>query len=130
MNKDFQQILDGICERDLRYQKDAYEFVMEALNYTQRKFHRPKHVSGDQLLRGFKVLLLQKFGPLSMTVLQHWGINTTEDIGHIVFNLVENKILNKTEEDSLEHFRDGYDFEEVFNRGYRKKMEKLISRMR
>ena len=130
MDNEFNNILEGICERDTRYKVDAYEFVMEALSFTQKKFRRSKHVIGQELLEGMKELLLQKFGPLTMTVLEHWGIHATEDFGNIVFNLVENRILSKTEEDSLENFRNVYDFDAVFNHGYRKELEKKISRLR
>ena len=130
MDTEFTNILDVICERDPRYRADAYEFVMEALKFTQKKFRRTKHVTGQELLTGIKEFSLQQLGPMTLTVLKHWGINSTEDIGHIVFNLVENKVLSKTEDDSLEHFRNGYDFDEVFNRGYRKQLMKRISRLR
>ncbi len=130
MNQDFETILGNICVTDPRYKEEAYEFLMEALNFTQKKFECPKHVSGQQLLEGVKELLIQKFGPMTMTVLQHWGIKSTEDFGHIVFNLVENRVLSKTEEDSIEHFRNVYDLKEVFELGYRRQLEKRISRMR
>ena len=54
---------------------------------------------------------------MTITVLEHWGIKSTEDFGNIVFNLVENRVLSKTEDDSIEEFRDGYDFAEVFDFG-------------
>ncbi len=130
MNNEFNSILESIVEGDQRYKQDAYDFVMEALNFTQKKFRRSKHVSGIELLDGMRELVLQKFGPLTLQVLKHWGIHSTEDFGNIVFTLVENRILSKTEEDSLEHFRNVYDFKEVFDRGYRKLLEKRISRMR
>ncbi len=130
MNQEFNNILDFICDRDRRYKQDAYEFVMESLSFTQKKFRRSKHVSGMELLEGMRELLLNKFGPMTLTVLNHWGIESTEDFGHIVFNLVDNKVLSKSDEDNIESFRDGYDFEEVFQRGYRKQLEKKISRMR
>ena len=130
MSQNFNDIIDSICERDLRYKEDAYDFVMEALSFTQRKFRRSKHVSGEELLAGIRDLLLDRFGPLTLSVLNHWGIKSTEDIGNIVFNLVENKVLSKTDEDRVESFRNGYDFREVFDSGYRKLLEKKISRMR
>ena len=130
MNHEFSNVAEIICQKDPRYRHDAYEFVMEALHFTQKKFHRSKHVTGPELLEGMKELLMEKFGPMTMLVLKHWGINATEDFGNIVFNLVENRVLSKTEEDSLEHFRNGYSFEEVFERGYRIRLEKRISRMR
>lgn len=130
VNQEFYTIIDQICESDPRYKTDAYEFLMEALSFTQRKFRRTKHVSGQELLEGIKQLLMQKFGPLTLLVLNHWGITRTEDFGNIVFNLVDNKILSKDSEDNIDSFQNGYDFNEVFDRGYRKLLEKRISRMR
>ena len=130
MGSEFEAIVESIYERDVRYKEDAYVFVMEALAYTQKKFKRSKHVRGEEMLQGMKELLLHKFGPMTITVLEHWGIKSTEDFGNIVFNLVENRVLSKTEDDSIEEFRDGYDFGEVFESGYRKQLAKKISRMR
>ena len=130
INQEFYTIVDQICESDRRYKSDAYEFVMEALAYSQKKFKRSKHVSGEELLEGIKQLSLQKFGPLTLMVLRHWGITATEDFGSIVFNLVDNKILSKDSDDKVDSFQNGYDFHEVFDQGYRKQLEKRISRMR
>jgi uncharacterized repeat protein (TIGR04138 family) len=130
MSQNFNDIVETICDRDPRYKEEAYDFVMEALTHTQKKFRRVKHVSGEELLEGIKDLLLERFGPMTLTVLNYWGIKSTEDIGNVVFNLVENKILSKTEDDCIDHFRNGYDFAEVFEKGYRNQLAKKISRMR
>ncbi|MCK4883099.1 MAG: hypothetical protein KAS92_08745 [Candidatus Omnitrophica bacterium] len=130
MKKRFETIIEDIYEKDCRYREDSYVFVMEALAYTQKKFKRSKHVKGEEMLKGMRELLLNKFGPMTMTVLEHWGIKNTEDFGNIVFNLVENQVLSKTEDDNIEEFRNGYNFEEVFDSGYRKQLAKKISRMR
>jgi len=55
---------------------------------------------------------------LSRTVLQHWGIHSTEDLGDIVFALVECGVLIRQEGDSREDFRDVFDFEEAFEQDY------------
>jgi len=130
VSDEFEAIIEDIYERDIRYREDAYIFVMEALEFTQKKYKCTKHVRGEEMLQGMKELLLNKFGPMTLTVLKHWGINNTEDFGNIVFNLVENRVLSKTEDDNIEEFRDGYDFGEVFDSGYRKQLAKKISRMR
>jgi len=130
MSEKFDTIIEDIYEQDIRYKEGAYVFVMEALAYTQKKYKCTKHVKGEEMLQGMKELLLKKFGPMTLTVLKHWGINNTEDFGNIVFNLVENRVLSKTEDDNIEEFRDGYDFGEVFDSGYRKQLAKKISRMR
>ena len=130
MDKNFSEIIDAIHENDPRYKTAAYEFLMDALNFTQKKFKRSRHVNGEELLEGIKDLLMVRFGPMALTVLHHWGIKTTEDFGNVVFNLVNNRILSKTEEDSIETFRKGFDFNEIFQQGYRRQLEKRVSRMR
>lgn len=130
MNRELDNIIEAICETDARYKRDAYEFVMEALGVAQKKFRRPKHVTGEELLGGIRELLLDKFGPMTLSVLEHWGIKTTEDFGNIVFNLVDKKVLSKTEEDSIDSFKKGYDFKEAFGNDYQKKLAKRISKMR
>lgn len=130
MGQEFEAAIERIYDQDPRYREEAYAFVMEALSYTQKKFKRAKHVRGEELLEGMRELLLERFGPMTMTVLGYWGIRSTEDFGNIVFNLVANKVLSKTEDDDIEEFRNGYDFTEVFHRGYREQLHKKISRMR
>ena len=73
------------------------------------------HVTGQELLEGIRVYGLDQFGPLARQVFEHWGIQSTEDFGHIVFLLVEVKLLGKTEEDSIADFREVYDFAEAFD---------------
>ena len=130
MKMQLMDILDEICVQDERYHGDAYEFVLEALSFTQKKFKRIRHVTGLELLEGIKILLLEQFGPMTLTVLTYWGINSTEDFGHIVFNLVNKSVLTKTEDDNLENFRDVYDFNVVFNKKYWENLAKKIARFR
>ena len=130
MDEEFYSIITNICTQDSRYYPEAYEFVMEALNFSQQKFKKTKHISGEELLTGIKALLLKKFGPMTMTVLKHWGIKVTDDFGNIVFNLVENKILAKDTQDHYDSFKNAYDFDEVFNKGYRKQLAKRLKTMR
>jgi len=130
MDEEFYSIISNIYTKDSRYYPEAYEFVMEALSFSQKRFKKAKHVNGAELLIGIKALLLKKFGPMTMTVLDHWGIKTTDDFGNIVFNLVENKVLAKDTQDQYESFKNAYDFEEVFNKGYRKALAKRLKSMR
>ena len=55
-------------------------------------------------------MLIKKFGPMARTVLKFWGIESTEDFGNIIFNLVDNQVLTKTNEDHIDQFRNGFDF--------------------
>ncbi len=119
MFTDFDEGVKTILQRDRRYAREAYEFVREALEYTRVWMDRRGHLSGQELLEGIRKYALDQFGPMAKTVLNLWGVRSCEDFGHIVFNLVDEKVLSKTQEDSLEDFRDGYDFEETFSRPYK-----------
>ncbi len=130
MRQEIDNIIDLICLEDPRYHEDAYEFLLEALNFTQKKFRRSKHVTGKELLEGLKELVMRRFGPMGLSVLRYWGIKTTEDFGNMVFHLVNKRVLNKTDDDCLNDFKDIYDFERVFGQVYRQRIHKKISRMR
>lgn len=130
MDEEFYSIISNICTQDPRYYPEAYEFVMEALSFSQVKFKKSKHISGEELLTGIKALLLKKFGPMTMTVLKHWGVKATDDFGNIVFNLVENKVLAKDTQDHYDSFKNAYDFDEVFINGYRKQLARRLKSMR
>jgi uncharacterized repeat protein (TIGR04138 family) len=103
---------------DSPYELEAYEFVLRALDFTIQGFDEVRHVSGQELVEGIRSYARAEFGPMAKHVLNHWGVHATRDFGEIVFLLVERGLLRKTEEDSLEDFDDGFDFEAVFEREY------------
>ena len=106
--------LRAIRRSDPRYPVEAYHFVREALDYTLARRKKRGHVRGQELLEGLRLYAIEQFGPLTLSVFRNWNVHRTEDIGEIVFNLVETGVLGKTEKDSKEDFADGYDFEETF----------------
>ena len=115
----FAEALDSIVASDPRYQRDAYVFLRDSLDFTTKQQKKVKgatvrHVTGPELLGGVRQYALKEFGPLVMTVFDNWGIHSCEDIGNMVFNLIGAGIFGKTEEDSIEDFKDVYDFEESF----------------
>ena len=54
---------------------------------------------------------------LAGSVLSHWGVQSTEDFGQIVFMLIEVGLLARQPTDKLEDFERVYDFAEVFKPG-------------
>ncbi|MDQ6656401.1 MAG: hypothetical protein M3Y80_11375 [Verrucomicrobiota bacterium] len=115
----FAEALDSIIASDARYERDAYVFLRDALDYTTKQQKKLKgaavrHVAGPELLDGVRQYALKEFGPMVVTVLSYWGIHTTEDFGHMVFNLISAGIFGKTEEDSIADFKNVYDFQEAF----------------
>ncbi|MEZ5405144.1 MAG: hypothetical protein R3F23_02895 [Verrucomicrobiia bacterium] len=117
----FQQALEQIVVLDSRYSIDAYQFIKEALDFTTKilkknssKNSAPQHISGQELLEGIRIYTLKQYGPMGKTLLEYWGLRQCEDFGQIVFNLVNLGVFGKTESDSLEDFKKGYDFDEAF----------------
>ena len=115
----FAEALDSIVASDPRYQRDAYAFLRDALDFTTKKQKKVKgvsvrHVTGPELLDGVRQYALKEFGPLVMTVFDNWGIHSCEDVGNMVFNLIGAGVFGKTEEDSIEDFKNVYDFGEAF----------------
>jgi len=128
MKKNFYTTIKDIVEKDRRYKPDAYEFVMKSLFYAQKKLKKNSHLTGRELANGIKQYCFQEFGPMSKTVLEHWGIKKTSDFGHIVFNMVNSGLMKKTEEDSVEDFDNVYDFEEVFVAEYQEQLGRQLKK--
>jgi len=126
----FQDALEKVMQVDPTYDREAYCFLRDALESTLKRRKKTRkdtngHVSAPELLEGFRLYCLQEFGPMTIMVLDQWNIRATEDIGRMVFNLVNAGVFGATEEDSVEGFRDVYDFDEVFSRPFRPSSTKL-----
>lgn len=120
-----------VLARDPRYSIHAYAFVFEALEFTKaqkrkgairpRDRKRPKgsrHVSGQDLCDGARLLALGHYGLMAMTVLAQWGIHSTSDLGNIVYNLIASGDLEQSPLDNRADFDDVYRFEDAFRRDF------------
>jgi len=119
----FEESIEQLLKKDPRYHREAYLFVREGLDHTQKLLGRSgkdeiHHVTGQELLEGIRAYALQQYGPMTITVLGEWGVQRCEDFGEIVFNMIAASILAKTERDSAEDFKNGYDFVEAFRRPF------------
>jgi len=119
----FEEALAKIAVKDPRYQPEAYLFVREALDHTQKTIAkdargRIRHVTGQELLAGIREFAPQQFGPMTKMVLEEWGVRCCSDFGEIVFNMIEVSWLAKTDKDSRADFLDGYDFDEAFRKPF------------
>lgn len=117
---DFSEVIDLIRREDPRFGKGAYLFIRQALDFTisqieeQQPDRGSRHVNGQELIGGIRDFALEQYGPMALTVLSHWNISRCRDFGEIVFQLIEYGVLGKTDEDKLDDFCDGYDFETAF----------------
>jgi uncharacterized repeat protein (TIGR04138 family) len=105
------------------YPLDAFNFVREGLSFTAHRVHQDlagmheqdRHISGQQLCLGLRDFAIERYGFLARAVLDHWHVRRTEDFGRIVFAMVEQGVLSKTQDDTLDDFRAVYDFAEAFS---------------
>lgn len=120
---DILEKLEEIVAEDARYRLEAYVFIMHALDVAASRKTMRGHVTGQELLGGVEDYGKHRFGPTARMVFEHWGVNSTEDFGNIVFNLVGAGILSASDTDSPDDFAGVYDFNEVFDRQYEWKIE-------
>jgi uncharacterized repeat protein (TIGR04138 family) len=116
-----EELLQELCRRDTRYPFEAYEFVFQALGYVQHEMKQkgmpkegPNHVTGQQLSEACREFALQEYGMMAGTVLRSWNIKKTDDIGELVYNLININLMTKTDTDRQEDFNNVYDMKKVF----------------
>lgn len=112
------ELLARIGPRVGRFHPRAFFFVLAALEHRQQRLSERRHVSGGELAHACRELALEQYGLLARTVLSHWGIATTADIGEIVYALIDAGLLIRQPEDRLEDFEDVYHFENAFEDEY------------
>jgi uncharacterized repeat protein (TIGR04138 family) len=115
----FSDVVNEICRKDSLYDPEVYSFVREGLDHTLKSLKRHgqngnRHVSGQELLNGLRDYALKEYGPMSKMLLNMWGVKSCEDFGRIVFNLVSSGVLGKTDTDSQNDFKNGFNFDDAF----------------
>jgi uncharacterized repeat protein (TIGR04138 family) len=113
-----EEILQDLRARNPRFHGKGYLFLLSALHAVLEGMDEPRHISGEELANGVRNLAMGRYGPMARTVLGHWGIHSTDDLGEMVFAMVDCGVMMKQEEDRREDFQDLFDFEEVFERDY------------
>lgn len=113
--------MDEVIQEDRRYPLEAYRFLHEGLARAVQSAYGDKpgqggqqHVTGKQMCEALRALAAERWGMLAPKVLARWKIRATIDFGHMVYLLIDNEFMHKTPEDSVEDFRDAYDFSEAF----------------
>lgn len=141
---EFEEAIEVIVSKDKRFDADAYEFLRGALDFTL-KMHGERegevvdasedhgdadrgnrHVSGQELLEGFRDYALQEFGPMAITVLEEWGVRCSDDVGEMVFNLIDVGVFGRAATDTREDFKSVFDFQSAFREPFVPKGKKAL----
>ncbi len=112
----FEESVVSILRREGRYDGQAYFFLKDSLDFTLKRFMEEtggqgRHVSGKELLEGFRDHALEQFGPMAATLMDEWGVKEGRDVGNMVFRLIEEQVFGKQDSDKPE------DFDGVFDLG-------------
>ncbi len=126
----FAEAIHRCLEKDPRYHPAAYELVRDSLTHACFKFRAGddnKHVSGQELLAGFRDYVIAEYGPMSLVLLDQWGLTCGLDVGHIVYNLIEIGYFGRNDGDSLQDFDGGYDFRAAFSEPFLPTSQRLLA---
>lgn len=130
---DPQQVLLQLVNVDKRYKLGAYLFVRDGLSHAQdvlrighegedeaavSMVEKERHLTGQQLCEALRQYALDQYGYMAKTVLNSWGLQTTSDFGEIVYNMIREKLMKKSETDRREDFDDVYDFDTALQQNY------------
>jgi uncharacterized repeat protein (TIGR04138 family) len=118
----FEQSIMSILKRDRRFDPDAYFFLKEALDFTLKRVTdgsgQSRHVSGPELLAGFRDHALEQYGPMAATLMNEWGLRKCQDVGDMVFHLIEEQVFGKQDSDKKEDFSEVFDFQEALTKPF------------
>ena len=126
-DQSFEETVARICDRDSKYDIEAYYFVREGLDYAAEKYkdgETRRHVTGQELCEALREYALDEFGPSAYMVMSEWNLTKTDDFGEIVYRLINEGVFGKEKKDSKDDFKGLYSFEEAFKAPYEPEQKK------
>ncbi len=106
-------------ELQYRYlQQNLPPDILRALEQVGGPERMNRHVTGQQLCWAIRDTALKRWGLMARSVLARWNIHSTEDVGTIIFALVENGWLQKQPSDTIEDFENIFNFHHAFDEAY------------
>ncbi|MGE3174135.1 MAG: Minf_1886 family protein [Planctomycetota bacterium] len=126
--------IQDVRRRDRRFSRNAYYFVLDALDFTMSQLGKDqltgedRHVGGRELLHYIQDFAAEQFGPMAPLVFEQWGVRGSEDFGEIVFNLIDAELLSRRPTDSRLDFLDGFDFVSTFAERHRRELDRISGR--
>ena len=111
-------VMGRIRARGGRYNERAYLFLLGTIEFLQSRLEVRRHVTAAELAWACRDFALQQYGLLAPVVLAHWGITRTDDLGRIVYTLVEVGLLVTQPGDHESDFNAVYQFTDAFGESY------------
>ncbi len=111
-------VMARIRARGGQFHERGYLFVLATIEFLQTSLEARRHVSAAELAWACRDFARKQFGLLAPVVLAHWCITRTEDIGRIVFTLVDVGLLVTQPGDTESDFEAVYQFADAFGDSY------------
>ena len=96
-NAEWSKALDLILARESRYDAEAYEFVVEAMDtaFAEWNTKEPTNTKmpSKQLVVALRRLASERFGKCAAATFNLWGVTRWQDFGEIVFRMRDAKML-------------------------------------
>ncbi len=135
---EFENAVEQIVRRDSRFDPLAYYFLKNSLDFTVKRLAdettrgRYRHVTGGELLAGFRDHAIDQFGPMASTLMHEWGVRESRHVGEMVFHLIDERVFGKQESDRREDFADSFDLTEALTTPFlpRRRMNRPMSNRR
>jgi uncharacterized repeat protein (TIGR04138 family) len=129
MSERLERSIEELARHDRRYPPAAYMLVFDGLESALAKLPARRHVTPRELVEGVRETALRQWGLLARTVLESWNVRSSGEIGDLVFNLIERKLLVAGAEDDRAQFEGAFAFEDGFDRAFAQELERDPPRM-
>ena len=107
METEFDRKLSQLLIQEKRFPEDAYRFVSDAVAYTVSQLTARRHVSAAELLDGIRGFAVSEYGAVAGAVMSGWGLKREDDVGTVVYLLIDAGLLRASENDSPADFCTG-----------------------
>ena len=99
-----------IRRRDRRFDRNAYLWALDLVDFGLERIRskpgaKQAHLSATSLLGFVGEFAAKDFGRGASLVFEAWNIRLTDDVGEIIWNLIDNKLLSAGPNDSRYGFQ-------------------------
>ncbi|MGN0867769.1 MAG: Minf_1886 family protein [Oligosphaeraceae bacterium] len=97
-----------LAQQDPRYPHPAFLYLIQTLREMLDNRKEGEHVTGKEVCLALRQNLLDEFSLLAPDVLRTWNIVETNDIGNMVYDMVDAGLFSTSPQDSRADFVDVY----------------------
>ena len=93
---------------------DAIMFVLRNLPQNESTNRETTHINAADLCWRMHDRAMVMFNATARAQMYKWGITSTKDIGHIVFELINEGLITRSDNHQQSEFENVFDFEQEF----------------